>query len=529
MDTIREILGQDYADILNEHFDEDTMGFIESDYSFDEIEELVEELEDDSEEETPDVDNTGKLIQKIQEATKKLEKYKKVLKRHIDDLQLQKRQPPFIDPVVELKTKEDAKKHVKFEAKQLLKLQEQVNPKKSQQFNVYLRKYKSLLKEVKDQLKKDDFLMVAAWGKWIIEQIAKLGPYGWLAIAIVIILIVIFAGVFILVQSEDDINKNGKTSAYGVNGEKFYGVRLIYEDKDKEKSQFVSDYEGYIITAISDIEDNIKEIDITLEISENYDYFADGESAQKTVLTNIATEVFKIDNPSEQVPATLTDIVGGIKYFGINEDLHEVVASAISNYINENDLYQQAGEDEVPSDIETMIQNQVKTTIATNVVRTEKLFVEDQIFKDSDDSLIIKNAKNYRAMIYMPKKDVTFNWFNFKAYGINKDTFKVYIRNGNNKPVELEYKYIQTNQYFYESSNNLGLNVSKFNYNAENKIEGSLAELGKSANASELLALATDEDGNEIENVYTYAPVGMQYVFETDVPFMFGEVETKVK
>ena len=529
MDTIREILGNDYAEILSEHFDDETLEFIESEYSFDELEELIEELEEDSEEEAPEADNTGKLIQKIQEVTKKLERYKKVLKTHIDDLQMQKRQPPFIDPVIELKTKLDARKHVRFESKEIMKAAAQVSPKKRQQFNVYFRKYKRLLKEVKSQLTKDDFLMVVAWGKWIIEQLAKLGPYALLVILAVILIVGIFVGICALVQVEQDIADNGLTSTYGVNGESFYGVRLIYEDKEKEKLQFVADYEGYITAAISDIEQAYPEIDITLEIPEDYNYFGEDASVQKTLVTTIAGEVFKIDNPSSQIPATLTEIVGGIKYFGINQDVHQVVAEAIYKYINDNNAYQKSGEQELPSDVETAIANVVNASVAKNVVRTEKLFIEDQIFEDSDDTLIIKNAKNYKAMIYMPKRNITFNWFNVKAYRINKSEFKIYIRNGNSEPVELDYQYLEQNQYFYESAENLGISVAKYEFDAQNKVNGSLAELGKNVSTANLLAQAVDEEGNIIENVYTYAPVGMQLVFETDVPFMFGEAETKFK
>lgn len=524
-------------EILSQYFDDETIEFILETYSIEELEELIAELEEDDEDVQSGEDVSNKYIAKVQEATKKLEVYQKVLKQHIEDLQYEKRQPPFIykEPMPgqsksEAKVKNEAEKHVKVESKTISEYQNRISPNRMETFKVHFKKYKKQLKEVKELLKQDNFLMALAWGKWIIKQLAKFGPYALLVILAVIIAVGIIVGICAVVQTEEEIAEKGLESTYGVNGKNFYGVRLVYEDQEKEKIQFVTDYEGYITAAIEDIETNNPTIDITLEIPENYDYFAEGESAQKTIVTNIATEVFKIDNPSTQVPATLTEIVGGIKYFGINADSHEVVANAIAKYINETEgMYQKAGEEELPTDVETIIENQIKATIARNVVRTEKLFVEDQIFEKESDTLKIKDSKNYRAMIYMPKKDVTFNWFNFKAYGINKDDFKVYYRNGSNAPVELSYRFIEQGQYFYESNKNLGVSVAKFNFDPQNKVNGSLAELGKSANANELLVLATDEEGNEIENVYTYSPNGMQFVFESSVPFMFAEAETTVE
>ena len=529
---------------LSQYYDDETIEFILESYSLEELDDLLAEFEELEEDSASGTDNSGKYIEKVKAAIKKLEKYKGVLETHIKELQFEKRNPPFIyhtpmpgQAKSEAKIKEEAKKHVKVEAKQIADYKERISKDYKEQFNVQYKRYKKQLKEIKDLLKNDDFQMAVAWGKWLVKQLAKLGPYALLIIIAVILMVGIIVGICSLVQTEEDIADNGLTSTYGVNGESFYGVRLIYEDKEKEKSQFISDYEGYITAAIKDVEENIKDeetnlpiVDITLEIPENYDYFAEGESAQKTIVTNIATEVFKIDNPSAQVPATLTEIVGGIKYFGINADLHEVVATAIAKYINETEgMYQKVGEKELPPDIETKIENQIKVTVAKNVVRTEKLFIEDRIFESSDDSLTIKDSKNYRAMIYMPKNNVTFDWFSIKTYGINKDNFKIYIRNGSAEPVELSYQYVEQNQYFYESSDNLGVNVAKYEFDMQHKVNGSLAELGKNENAKQLLANALDEEGNPIENVYTYAPVGMQLMFESDVPFLFAESETKVQ
>jgi len=179
--------------------------------------------------------------------------------------------------------------------------------------------------------------------------------------------------------------------------------------------------------------------------------------------------------------------------------------------------------------VETIIANQVSLSVARNVVRTEKLFIEDQVFESDTDVLKITQSKDYRAMIYMPKRDVTFNWFYVKAFRINSNYFKVYIQNGSAEPELLEYEFVEEEQYFYQSKTNLNWQVSAFDYDPQNPINGSLAELGKSQETLGLLTQAKDKDGNPIENVYTYANVGMQIKFVSDTPFMFAEAETQVK
>ena len=208
--------------------------------------------------------------------------------------------------------------------------------------------------------------------------------------------------------------------------------------------------------------------------------------------------------------------------------MHQIVADAISKYINDNDLYQKAGEDELPSEVENVISTTVATEVAKNVVRTEKLFVEEQLFDSADDTLKISSEKMYKAMVYLPKQNVTFNAINIKAYKINTEDFKVYIQNGDEQATQLAYQYMEQEQYFYESSQSLGIAVSA-SIAPQNAVSGSLAELGKREDYLDLLTLAKDEEGNEIPNVYTYKNAGMQVKFESSVAFMFGESSVEVE
>lgn len=521
---------EELLELLSEFFEDDEIELLFEFLDEDEFEELVEYLLElkEGEEDEPEI-NQEFYVDLIKAEITKSEKIHAALTLVSKGLQTGTRKwPPFMFPE-EMKKRKEMKEIIKKKTKEFEDMKKKISePGTLQKFNVQFIKFQSQVKKLKELDKELNERLASAWQKFWMDVISKVG-IPLLKVLLVVGLLAMFFIIFasLTVQAPEDIESNGITG-FGVNGEKFYGVRLFYEDKEKENEQIISDYAGYLISSIDAIETENPEIDITIEIPEDYNYFTGLETDhQKVIITNIATEIYKIDNGGS-VPATLTEIVGGIKYFGINEDMHQIVADAISKYINDNDLYQKAGEDELPSEVENVISTTVATEVAKNVVRTEKLFVEEQLFDSADDTLKISSEKMYKAMVYLPKQNVTFNVINIKAYKINTEDFKVYIQNGDEQATQLAYQYMEQEQYFYESSQSLGIAVSA-SIAPQNAVSGSLAELGKREDYLDLLTLAKDEEGNEIPNVYTYKNAGMQVKFESSVAFMFGESSVEVE
>ncbi len=518
----------DPIEVLLEYFDEEDVAFILEYLDEDEIMEIVEALMEEAPEEgDSDSEYAIKLLKSINESIEKIEKTLNQAKLMLD--YGSRIWPPFLNKK-EAEARKQAKAIIKLKSKDFRELKKHIKVGEVlAEFSRQQAKIVKKQKDLKELLRDIEIKLKQCWSKFWNKVISAIGVPGIIVILVVVLLLFIVIGISALFSSEDEVKKNGMTSAFGINNTDFYGARLIYEDKEQENIEMVKNFAGILADSVTAVETEYDAVDITINVDENTDYLTVESNPETSpvinILTGIATKVYEIDNPGVGIPATLTDIVSGIKYFGVNQDMHDVVSEAIYKYINDNDMYQKAGEDELPEDVETKIQTTVTTEVAKNVVRTEKLFVEDQIFKTDSDVLTVKTARNYKAMIFMPNKDVNFSCISLKTYGINKDDFKVYIQNGENK-IELDTTYTpEINQYSHETSSDISISASKFvAIDETNPLNGALSLVPSLEN---YLETAKDAEGNEIAGVYTYSKAGVVVEFESSVPFVFAELRTE--
>jgi len=415
---------------------------------------------------------------------------------------------------------EVAKRASKIKMKDVRALGRTIMPwqrKKKKEFSKHQERLKENLPELKKNTKDLKRAINEHKFKYLLSKLVKYGPYILVALMIVAILGVAILAIFSLFTDDEEIDKNGMTSAFGATSKDFYGLRLIYEDDAQAGAQMMVDY-GKILSEVIDKIELTTDIDILINVPEGYTYNFENKTAYENGVDEIALAIYSADG-GDTGTDTIEQLTSGIKYFGINAELSNDIATALSDFINDEDLnlYQAEAGKVLPDDAETQITNITNTTVnelAQNAKRTEKLFVEDFVLDSENTALTMKTARKYQAMIYMPKKDVTFSYVSFRTYKTNIFDFSLKV-NGSTL-IGTPFEYGQ--QFFYEKRVNL--TAPKYTaFNSESPAKGGINQLPESA-----LQLIDVGDGNQ---VYSYAKTGVYVEFITDSEFMFCEGEVK--
>jgi len=384
---------------------------------------------------------------------------------------------------------------------------------------------------------------------------------------------------WLLWPDDTSTGDSGASAAFGVTGKDFYGVRTIYKNDEKARAGLLEDYSAIIEDSINETlkfervkteiinegtpdEKTITykitiEIDLTIPTIQNedneiveYDYSKFDEETFKTefvdyynLINSIAEKIYIIDNPNGVVPATLTEKLDGIKYFGLDEANSPEVKTIVNTKFLENyqvkvynetdDVYvdEKISEykTEFLTDIETALADAVDTILANYTNRAEKLFIKDYTFKNEDDMMKGIAEENYITWIFMPKNAVEFKKISFFISHKDLNNFSIKVLN-NSSEIELKKDDgnmgDENNPAYSYVADNISVNASVFEdidtTNLEALASGlSLAEIIRNPNLNTEKYLQLNE-----QNIYTTKSMGVHVDFGSEIKFRCVELET---
>jgi len=472
--------------------------------------------------------------------------------------------PPMMWPS-DIKTIIKAGKILKTQESDLNKMRKSIDKKNTNLITQFTKEKTKLQTEQPIIVSKLADVWASYWGAWAAFWNVTVVPnIQWFALVFGVLAIVCLVVLLIFASVGSAQQAGGLESLYGANGKDFYGVRLIYKDEAKEKEEIINNFISVLRGSINHVEsawkaeDGSLELDIYLELPENVtatELILESEGVYKEeyeVVTEMALAVNSADGGAGG--ESLIEIVDGIQYFGIaGAELNTEVAEVIIEYINSNDSYNYTGEDDIDSELE--IDNGIRNYInQTCVTRTEKLFVEDHMFESESDQLKVTAMRNYVAMIYLTKQNISVNHLWMRA--IQEDlTISMKLFNAGTEialnPEGADFGKPETGEgedfededfgggdgeeefpsdeevgdsqtYVFATASEMGLIVNAGSeVDIENPIENkALSNVGSTLNGNMFLQLV---EGTE--NVYTYNKNGFMVTFDANKPFYFSEIE----
>ena len=343
-----------------------------------------------------------------------------------------------------------------------------------------------------------------------------------------------------------DGEKPSMSAQFGVNGQDFYGCRVVYSDEEQSQIEMIENYINSIRDSIESAENST--LDITIDLpAEDYDFtnfdeseFAEAYGNAYNLLDLMVDEVYSTDTSvsdgetTDDSTLSLMEKIDGIEYFGFDSELASAISAIISTYINDNDLYQILDDSGDTANIEQDIVNSINIYFnGLDNIRTEKLFIKDFIFEDSDDMMSGITEKNYVALIFMPKRQVEFSYFSFMIGNADFDNINLYIQNGE-QIIDLNGQVWTTENeggetYLFESDNNLNLSTNQFSdidLNNINYLTNGLSLIdivNGEIDYNIYLEVQTSEDS---KTYLTWKDDGIIVRFESVEPFVFVEFET---
>ncbi len=396
-----------------------------------------------------------------------------------------------------------------------------------------------------------------------------------------LIFLIVLLAVLAVAGQIDNVFGDGSNGSTGmsasesaVNGEKFYGNRVIYRDDEQASADMLSQYVEIVRGAVNNVPIDHTEytLSIKVEFPSDYDYksfdeetFASTYPALYQILaggdSGFVDVVYKADNP-EGTATTLSEQLSEIKYFGLTNTMLDSVNNTVKEYVTRNGV---VGSGEIDgatyvatakesytvniTAVNSMITEKVDSYFATmkaeNLgVRTEKLYVKDFIFSSSDDRMQGIAKQDYVAMIFMPKMNVAFDKFSF--YVDSAKNFDIHVESdGQNYTFTSEEIDVDLGRYLYTSNENLAINASVFADIDTNNLDflkdgKSLQDIVYSLDIDYNIYLepivAESETGSEVEGgtdsevtLLTVKKNGVKVMFRNDDKFAFAENETVVK
>ncbi len=374
-------------------------------------------------------------------------------------------------------------------------------------------------------------------------------PYILIFALILVIAVFVIAALGSLLSflSGDDPSDGTASAQFGVNGEDFYGVRVVYTDSELAEIEIVENYINTIQNAVESIES--EDLDITIDFpAEDFDYstldleaFASDYASAYQIFARVVDTIYRQDAESMGDTAndelTIQEKIDAIRYFGLNSDLANEIAGVISSHINDQDLYTIQSDEETGEDI-LVVEQQIADGILlyfteNDFVRLEKYFIKDYIFESAEDMMENIIAEEYVAMIFMPKTQVQFSRFSFIVSLTNLDTFNLYVQQGseivNFTSEQLTSAEDGAESNLYSSADNLNLtaqvyeNIDINNLNYLSAGMSLLDILNGEIDYNIYLNTATNQ---EEEVILTFKQDGVITYFEAEDDFIFVEYET---
>lgn len=368
-----------------------------------------------------------------------------------------------------------------------------------------------------------------------------------LILILIIFAIAIVGSILSFLFGDGSTDNNTASSQFGVNGEDFYGTRVIYTDAEKAQIEIIKNYIDILQNSIESVE--TESLDITIDLpQEDFDYssfdletFASSYPNAYQILIDMVDVVYSRDIESigeiGNDELTVLEKIDEIRYFGLNADLAIEVSTVISSYINDQDLYTLQSSEETSEDT-TAVEQQITDGISlyfteNNFVRLEKYFIKDYIFESAEDMMENIEAEDYIAMIFMPKNQVQFSSFSFIASQTNLDTFSLYVQQGNEiinfTSEQLTGAEDGAESNLYSSEDNLNLTAQVYeNISLDNMryLSTGMSLLDILNGEIDYLTYLKSATNQEEEEILTFKDDGVITYFEAEDDFIFVEFET---
>ena len=368
--------------------------------------------------------------------------------------------------------------------------------------------------------------------------------------------------------------------------EDFYGLRTVYSNDDKARASIIEDYNYIIDQSLAglpsgDMTVNEKAfvkltVDVSLEDEEDKDFdfsiFAVSEEDELTdaenklkqadedrykIIKAIAREMYKVDNSDYPEDSdTLVEIVDGIKYFGITDEIKNLLETtederlSIIDYIAKHYSFETVTIGEETKNFEDLNGEGQLTELATELFgsiiadnisglstdRAEKLFIEDFIVND-ENKMGAVDKEDYQCVMFMAKKTITYD--HIYMYVVNpEESFNSTLEYNStsvtltrdDSDIRIDDRPNSTNDtkiLFMKTDDKMALTASEFqaidttNDECVNYLESgkSLIQIVRDNKTDKYLKAGTDDKYTFIEDGLVWTPVN-----ETDgtrIPFKF--------
>ena len=384
------------------------------------------------------------------------------------------------------------------------------------------------------------------------DFIKKYGPYIlWgililLAVVVGIIVLVSIIGTIFPWLFSDGDSSEGAASPFGVKGDKFYGVRYVYEDNELARAGIIENYYQVLDKTINQIiEISVLEVDGTSEVVSitiqeqgklptdldyaNLEKLKDYENLYN-YFENLAKTEYKLEYNQES-SLTLAENLDQIKYFGLlnRNEIKQLVQNYIENHIKPYLTIKQ-GETEIDisnTNFDAVATEKINLVLSAQK-RTEKLFVVDKILTEEDSYVEDIQKLNYKYIIYMPKTDVKISSMLIAL--TNQAEYTLQMKNGeiNIDLIEGTDETVDENMKEYSASE---INVTKFEDINENNLDfltqpSSLVDVILKAEENGVdynKYLTLTSDGTT--NYYTVKVSGLHLIINSETPFYHSDVD----
>lgn len=248
-------------------------------------------------------------------------------------------------------------------------------------------------------------------------------PLFWKALLIVgcIVLVVFFIIVIIeIIASAFTFNPfnpvNGTLgSVFGIQNDKFYGARLIYEDDETANTEIKDVYLKFTQSILIDINNDGANVSIDTTTHNNN---------QITILvTNFAKQLALNTNPTANVN-TIDDSLITITHYGFNDTEASLVFNSIASDIKNNGL-SSTEKTELTSKMQSVYSNE-KYSIIKKVL--PKIIIKDKLFEGDSTELGELTKEKYLGYVFMPKDNVTFKTLSFRFVVNQNHTAEVELK-----------------------------------------------------------------------------------------------------
>lgn len=243
-------------------------------------------------------------------------------------------------------------------------------------------------------------------------------------------LIAIFAliFVFVLIASivsafiPDTYDKDAGTLGplYGIQNDKFYGVRVIYEDNVQTLLEIKETYLKFTYDILQDLNNN------GLGISDLTEDYQNNANIIK-ITSNFAKDLALNSNASANTSSLETSLES-ISHYGFTDDEVSIVFDSIASTIKNENL----------STVDLLT---IKTNLnssyadekyAINKMILPRIIVKDYILSDESPEIPALYKQKYLGYVFMPKQEVTFESLSFMFVVSEPNTVEVELKQSQN-------------------------------------------------------------------------------------------------